>query len=230
MGISIQSLCHQHKEYMHLSVMQTRLSEYQLCHAQRRCSDIPAVPHHDAFVVGSTGRGIPGSLSQALRTHTVMGGPHPLCSWLMPLPWLKRICSQVEQQWSTHAQIFFCQWLKSHSWSSLGLSTGIPHLKNPAADDCSQLADCTASSSQTLPERLFSKVLNCRLQAKALPWNPSTPLVSARSCKTSKPIAYQSRWLLLDMSARVSLPSLARTMRRSPHSRASSSPGFRCKL
>ena len=51
--------------------------------------------YHDIFVVGPAGRSTPCLLSQTLGPHAIMGAPHPLPCWLMPLPWLKRICMLI---------------------------------------------------------------------------------------------------------------------------------------
>lgn len=52
--------------------------------------------YHNVLVVGAAGRSTPCLLSQTLGPHAIMGPPHPLSCWLMPLPWLKRICMLIK--------------------------------------------------------------------------------------------------------------------------------------
>lgn len=61
---------------------------------------------HDVLVVGSAGRGICSSFSQALGPHAIMGSPHPLPCWLMPLPWRKGICSTLTDLTATMTPIY----------------------------------------------------------------------------------------------------------------------------
>ena len=65
--------------------------------------------YHNILVVGAAGWSTPCLLSQTLGPHAIVGPPHPLPCWLMPLPWLKRICMPIKV---SHTTVSSTEWAK----------------------------------------------------------------------------------------------------------------------